>query len=163
MAASRLRVARPGRRFLRGLTLVELVLVACILAILSSIAVPRVAGTLHRHRAEAAADRIAGDLALAQRQARLSSAAQRVAFDTAGHRYRLVGLADPDRPAAEYEVNLAAEPYGVRIISADFGGGAVVTFDGYGQPDHGGTVVVAAGGYTASVRVDAESGRARRQ
>ncbi|MCK4343311.1 MAG: prepilin-type N-terminal cleavage/methylation domain-containing protein, partial [Phycisphaerae bacterium] len=154
-----------GRRrpFLRGFTLLELVMVVAIVAILASVALPRFANTLGRHRIEAAARRVAGDLNLARRQARLSSSDQNVVFDVSAESYQLPGLADLDHPTTGYEVQLDEQPYEVEILSAVFDADAEIIFDGYGIPDSGGSVVLVGGGYQITISVDAESGLASTQ
>ena len=54
-------------------------------------------------------------------------------------------VADLKNSSADYAVDLSAEPYEAKILSADFGGDATLVFDGYGMPDSGGTVQVQVG------------------
>ncbi len=159
------RYAFPAPRSLsprsaRAFTLIELVLVVCIVGILASVAIPRMANTLARQRAVAAANRIVSDLRLAQAQARLTSAAKTVQFNVGTSSYRLVGVASPDRKSETYTVYLSREPYEVTLGSANFGGDANLVFDGYGTPDSGGSVVVQGGGHTMTISVDPDSGKA---
>ena len=150
---------RSGRRA-TGFTLIELICVMAIMLILGSIAIPRFGNSIARHRAERAAHRIAADLALAQKHARTTSAAQTVTFDLATHSYTLVGMRHLDHSSAEYVVNLAGEPYCATLVSVDFNGDAEIIFDGYGLSDSGGTVVVQVNTYQKTVTVDAETGEA---
>ncbi len=145
---------------MRGFTLVELILVTCIISILASMAIPRLADTLARYHAEAAARRVANDLNLAQRLARLSSAARQVSFNVTASSYRLIGVADLDHPTAEYQVRLGEQPYEVQLVSAAFDKKSQISFDGYGIPSSGGDVVIETGGYQATITVDAASGQA---
>jgi prepilin-type N-terminal cleavage/methylation domain-containing protein len=144
---------------LRGFTLVELVMVIGIVALLASVVVPRFTNSLVRQRADAAARRVMFDLGLAQRAAQQSSSGQRVVFDAAASSYRLVGLADQDRPSGEYVVRLGELPYEATIVSANFGGDATLVFDGYGTPDSSGSVVVRVGNELRSVVLAADSGQ----
>jgi len=139
--------------------MIELVLVICIISILASVAIPRFASSMVRHRADAAAQRIVADLNFAQRRARLASTSVSVIFDATNETYRLVGVSDPDHPGSEYTIRLFETPYEVGIVSADFNGDATVIFDGYGVPDSGGTVVVAAGTEQRTINLAAASGR----
>ena len=122
-----------------GITLVELVIVLMVMAVLT---------------------RIAHDLRLARTHAQSASASQSVAFNSPGsNKYELTGVDDPHRPGKPYEVNVSAEPYLAFIVTVNFGGDATVTFDGYGQPDSGGTVTVQSGAHQKTVTVDAETGK----
>lgn len=135
-------------------------MVAAVLAVLAALAIPRYARSVSRWRAGSAAHRIAADIALAQRQARTTSAAQRIEFNVAGSSYTLVGMTHPDRPAQTYTVQLAAEPYLTTVVSVNFGGDSTLIFNGYGLPDSSGEVRISAGGLSYRVWVNADTGRA---
>src|SRR5438034_11623152 len=94
-------------------SLIELVLVIVIATILAAVAMPRYASALTHWRVDAAAHRVAADLALARNVARTASSTQIISFSTTS--YQLVGYASIDGPASSYTVNLAAEPYGASI------------------------------------------------
>lgn len=151
--------SQPARRNLRGVTLVELVMVVVILAIMAAVAVPRVARSVSGHRIDAAALRIVGDLRLAQQRARQISASQTVSFDVNSGSYSLTGMAGLDRPAGTYTVRLVDPPYEVQLLSANFGGDALLVFDGWGVPDSGGTVVLQGGDCLKTITVAAGSGK----
>jgi prepilin-type N-terminal cleavage/methylation domain-containing protein len=144
---------------LRGFSLIELIMVVCILAIMSAVAVPRFAQGRVRFRADAAALRVAGDLKLARQRARQVSASQTVSFDVAVGTYSLTGLADLDHPAATYAVRLREPPYEVEMVSVDFGGDAQLIFDGWGVPDSGGTLVLRGADCAKTITVAAGTGQ----
>ena len=152
-------VVGPARPFLRGFSLIELVMVVCILAIMSAVVVPRFAQNRVRYRADVAALRVAADLKLARQRARQVSAAQTMSFTVAAGTYSLTGLADPDHPTATYTVDLREPPYEVQVVSVDFGGDAQLIFDGWGVPDSGGTVVLRGADCVKTVTVAAGTGR----
>jgi type II secretory pathway pseudopilin PulG len=148
----------PSRR--RGFSYAEIAIVALILGIMAAAAVPKYADALVRMRLDAAARRIAADLATAQAQARAGSARQTIAFTVppAGICYQIVGMKDPDRPASTYTVNLAEPPYQITLNSVDLGGDATLIYNGYGIPDSGGTIVIQAGQYTKRITIDPDTG-----
>jgi type II secretion system protein H len=147
----------------KGFSLVELTLVISVMAILATVAVPRLVSFAANQRVEAAARRVTTDLALAQRRARYASKSETIKFQPVSHRYTLVDMADPDRPSQKYTVFLASEPYQASLASVDFGGDTDLVFDGYGMPDSGGTVVIRVGSQQRTVTLDASTGRARVQ
>jgi prepilin-type N-terminal cleavage/methylation domain-containing protein len=149
------------RRHRSGLSLVEMVIVIAILAALASVAVPRYSLALQRYHAAAAGQRIAADLALAQTLGKTTSAGQPVAFSVINNNYQLTGYAGFMGGAAQtsYTVSLAASPYNATLVSASFNSTTQVTFDRFGQPDNGGTVVVQVGTVQKTITVDGNSGK----
>lgn len=143
----------------RAFTLVELVLVIGIIAIAAAIAIPRYADALLRYRADAAARRISGDLALARSRANTTSTAHSVVFSVAANEYRIPEMADASTGAA-YTVRLGDAPYRATLVSASFGGESQVSFNGYGVPNCGGALLIRAGSVERTVVLDATSGRA---
>lgn len=141
-------------------SLAELVVVLAIIGIISAVAVPRFAGAAVRQRVEAAARRVALDLNRLRRHAYQTSANQAVLFDVSTHAYAMAGMSDPDKPGQYYVVSLAAEPYQVVIVTANFGGNPKFTYNGYGRPSVGGIVTVGVGGDQRSIIVDPDSGEA---
>ena len=146
-----------------GFSLLELVVVMVIMAILAAIAAPRYGQAVARYRTSMAARKVAADLTFARKRATISSTSQAVNFDVANNGYQLPGVTDMRTAAVDYSVVLSSAPYQARIVSADFDGDADVTFDGYGVPDSGGTVVVAVGNYSKTILLNADSGKAEVQ
>lgn len=144
----------------RGFTLVELLLIAIVLSVLAAIAAPRYAGALTHYRADSAARRIATDLDAARATSRAQSTTVTVTFSADGY---TISHVQPFQTAVlgTYTVNLRQDPYGVKGIAADFGGGSSLSFDGYGQTSIGGTVTVRVGHAERVVVVDAATSTAR--
>jgi prepilin-type N-terminal cleavage/methylation domain-containing protein len=152
---------RPAlsRRLSRGgFSLFELLIAMSIIAIIAAVAVPRYANSVGRYRAEAAARRVAADLALAQAKARAASSGQSVTFNTTAGSYTVTGALNLDHPKSIYTVNLAGDPYHVAIGYADFGGAPQAQFDMFGVPAFGGKVMVYAGDYARTVSLVKEDG-----
>lgn len=141
-------------------TLIELATVAIVLSVIAAIAVPRFGNLIANQRLEAAGRRIQADLALAQRDARLSGTSRTVSFNATGDRYKLWGIADLNDPNKPYVVLLNQEPYGVDLVSASFGGDLDIVFDAYGLPDSGGSIVVQVGELQKTINVEGGLGRA---
>lgn len=139
-------------------TLIELVAVAVIIAIVAALAVPRLANSIALHRAEATARRVALDISLTRRQARLSGTPMTIEFDAASESYAIPGVDDADRPGADYTVDLAEHPYEADLVTVDFGGQTKATFDGYGQPVAGGGVQIRVGNHARDINVDGVTG-----
>ncbi len=148
------------RRHTPGFSLIELVLVLTIISILTAIAVPRYAGALARYRADAAARRIVADLNYARQRARSSSASVSVELSTAADEVHLIGVSNQDAAAGDWRTDLSNRPYHADLVSANFGGDAIVIFDGYGYPDSGGTAVVSTGSVSKTIVLDPDTGKA---
>ena len=141
-------------------TLIELILVMAIITVLTAMAVPRYTAAQQHYRADAAAHRLVADLAMARSRANSTSTPLMVVFNVASSQYQMPGVPDLKHSTATYTVLLGGEPYKATLVSADFAGAPQVTFDGYGVPNCGGTVVVRAGGFQRTVVLDANSGKA---
>ena len=131
----------------------ELIIAMSLMAIVAALAVPRYASSVGRYRAEAAARRIAADLALAAAKAKAVSAGQSVTFNAMAGTYTVSGVRNLDHPGSLYTVDLAGDPYRVTIGHADFGGAPQAQFDMFGMPQWGGTVLVRAGDYSRTVQL----------
>lgn len=153
---------RVGRRAARpGFSLVELVVVIAIVCIIAAIAMPRYAEASGRYRIEAATRRLMSDIAFTQARARARSLSQSMTFYVGSGRFQFVSLSDPDRPTTTYTVDLGLDPYRSQIRSASFGAsGTTLTFNGFGVPTRGGSVVLEAGGLSKTIAVDADTGNA---
>lgn len=152
---------RPGPR--RAFSLVEIVLVLAIMAVLAAIAAPRYGASIANYRALLAAHRLASDVTLARSAARAASASRSVVLDVNGGSYSIPGLAALDGRGSGYAVKLADAPYSAAIKSVVFtnpSATTTLTFDGFGVPDGGATIVVGSGNWTRTVLVDAASGAA---
>jgi prepilin-type N-terminal cleavage/methylation domain-containing protein len=143
----------------RGYTLVELAVVAAIVAVFAAIALPRMAGNLRNQRLNAAARRVVSDLSLAATRARTSSATRTVTFDLTAGTYTIPQETPLSKTSGSYSVSLAGDPYRVTLSDANFNSSTTATFDGYGKPASGGYVKVTVDGITRTVTLD-DSGKA---
>jgi prepilin-type N-terminal cleavage/methylation domain-containing protein len=140
-------------------TLLEMVMVLVALALVAAIAAPRYASSLANYRVDAAAKRVASDLAYVQAQARATSKSQTITYSPGALNYQVTGVAGLDNRAGGFTVNLGAEPYSLTSFSAKFGTKTQITFDQYGTPDNGGTVTVGVGTTSKAITVDAGTGK----
>ena len=149
----------PGRTR-NGFSYVELVVVLAVIAVVTSIAVPRYASSITRYRTQTALARIAADLDLAASYAQSVSADVTVTFDKSLDTYGFNSLLDPDHPSRKYGVDLGNAPYNADLISADFGGNPSVTFNGFGESATSGIVLLGVGGETHQLTFDHTTGKA---
>jgi type II secretory pathway pseudopilin PulG len=136
--------------------MIELVIVVMVMSILAAVSAPAFIDSLLFHRVESAARRVKVDLELARQNARLTSAARSVSFTSSG--YTLSSLQHLDKPSAAYIVNLTASPYQLDSAAANFANSQVVSFDAYGTPSSGGTVVLAAKNHQCIVTLNGSTG-----
>lgn len=157
---SRQSPSRPGRRDRRAASLAEVVIVVTIMGIVLAIAQPRLVAALERDRVRRSASKLAMDLRLAQSEATRQQKGVAVKFSTQYDSYRLVGLAPGADGSTGYKVHLGADDdYRTCIDTVTFGNRLDVTFDRYGTPDNGGTVVLGIQQTRITVTVDAGTGR----
>ena len=141
-------------------SLLELALVLLIVGTISAIALPRFTRSVDRYRAELGAKRVVADLDLARTRARHTSQAITVNFDLTNDQIQIPLLQDLDHAAQPYVTDLARSPYHAELVSADFNSMPTVTFNAYGRPSFGGTVIVEAGGWQRAIVLDGQSGAA---
>lgn len=134
-------------------------MVIVMIGVAVAIAAPRYANTVSRYRAEMTAGRIAADLALAQDRARVTGTQRTVTFTAGSEQYQISNM-EGLNGGSTYVVDVSDSPFTADIVSADFSGSDEVTFDGYGVPDSGGSVLVQAGDTEKTVTVNADSGKA---
>ncbi len=150
-------VVSPSRFNRRcAFSIFELVIVLLIMSILAAVAVPMFFDSLLFHRVESAARRVKADLELARTQARLTSASQSITFTNST--YMLSNTTSLDKPGTVYTVDLSKQPYSLDSATANFSNLATVSFDGYGTPSSGGTVVLNAKSHQCTVTVEATTG-----
>lgn len=157
---------QPIRNSLRrsGFTLAEVVIVVLIMSLAASVTIPRWANAVQSRRVFNAATRIAADLNRAQSAAYHRSASITVTFAVSSSQYTLGSITNMDRKSqTSTTVDLTIDPYLSKLTSVSFGGATSVTYSGFGLPTNGGTIVVSSGGYSKTVTVDANSGKANVQ
>ena len=155
--------------------------------IVATVGIPLVVASLNEAKLAGAAEEVASALEFARQASLRSEQNCRVTIDAAADTLAVAhltiakaamnpavddhdaGLIDnlsyrlmtyPLRKHVEYRIDFATEPRfgGVDVLTADFGGGDLVTFDRYGVPSSGGTVSVTLGGVTTTVKLDSISG-----
>ncbi len=145
---------RPRRAF----TIIELVIVLLILGIVSAVAMPTFYDSLLFHRVESAARRVKADLELARSQARLTSTNQSITF--ANSSYTISNTKSLDNANHLYTVDLTQQPYSLDSATANFSNTATASFDGYGAPASGGTVVLMSKSHQCTITLDGATGEA---
>lgn len=141
-----------------GFTLIELVIIVVAIGFLAAMVAPRYGNAVNRYRVDAAARRIAADLALTQATARSTSSSRTIAFDLPNNAYRMIGQIDPSRSNTTYSVELNQEPYYVSISSVSFGVAPSISFNGYGMPSNAGSIQIRAANYTRTITLEADNG-----
>ena len=132
-----------------------------ITGVVAAVTIPRWSGSLYKYRVKQAADRIAADLALAKSTAYSSSASKTVTFIVGSSQYSVAGITPLNSPTGTYTIQLSGDPYRSTLVSVwGQSGTQSITFNGYGLPDRGGNIVVAAGGQQKTIVVDATLGTA---
>jgi len=144
----------------KGFTLLEAVITVMIMGVIATVAVPRYSTAIDRYSVQAAAVRIASDLAYAREMAEAQSRNVTVTFDSDLDSYSSGDVSDPFHPGRKWRVSLADTAYVADLHSADFEGVPAVTFDFSGYPSSAGWVVVERGSEMRTVQVHAATGKA---
>jgi prepilin-type N-terminal cleavage/methylation domain-containing protein len=139
-------------------SLIELVIVLLVMGVFAAVSVPTFFDSLLFHRVESAARRVKSDLELVRQTARLTSSAQ--TFTVTGMTYTTSSaIAALDHPGQTYFVDLSKSPYFLDVLAANFESFTDVSFDGYGMPTRGGTVILEARDHRCTVTLDATTGQ----
>lgn len=156
----RIRTARPECAavcYRRAFSILELVIVLLTMSILAAAAAPAFVNSLLFNRVESAARRLKADLELVRQTARLKSATQTISFS--GSTYTTsAAIKSLDRPKQGYAVNLGESPFELTGVTANFSGQPSVSFNGYGTPTSGGTVVLQAKNHQCTVTLNGTTG-----
>ncbi|HEV7298857.1 MAG TPA: prepilin-type N-terminal cleavage/methylation domain-containing protein [Tepidisphaeraceae bacterium] len=138
----------------RGMSLIELAMVAAITSIIAAIALPAFAQPTARQRVALSAQRVASDLRYAAAVSRATGTARTVTVDATNRTIDVtpsIGNAPPAR--------LGDWPFQLTSVNASFGGGATsISFDIWGQPLAGGTVTLRVGSNVRVVSIDGATG-----
>lgn len=130
------------------------------MAVTSSVVILRYSSSLQRYRVEIAAQRLAADLALVQSRARATGRVRTIRINASADLYVLIDEPGAPQSTANQRVELRSEPFLVTIEGVRLDdGGMTLAFDGYGVPNSGLEVQLAAGDQRRAVFVEAVTGR----
>ena len=103
--------ANRRARLLSGFGLIDVTVGILLLSIIAAIAIPKYGASLSRFRVEMACKRIAQDLDLCRRHARMVGASATFEITPAKNSYRLLDIRSPLLPTGDHQTLLQAEPY----------------------------------------------------
>jgi prepilin-type N-terminal cleavage/methylation domain-containing protein len=133
-------------------SLIELIIVAAIVAVLAAISIPRFASSSERYRAESAARRLAADMISAREHAANSSAPVKITLSAGTGRYTIT----EQRLGKTSVRDLGADPFLARFEPPSPGSVRdQITFNGHGMPDSPSCFIVRVGRQRVGVFVDA--------
>lgn len=92
-------------------------------------------------------------------RAKTLSTSQSIVFSVPQNNYQITGMTDPDHPSATYTVSLSDSSLPGTLVSATFGAGSTLTFNGYGIPSAAGSVSITSGQSASTITVDPDSGK----
>lgn len=146
-----------------GYSLIELILIISIIGILVSMAIPRVGNIMEGVNEKAVSDRLIQDFNLVRSMAVSQHDTTWLIVDQAQNQYGLwigpsgsrVLIPDPNT-GESIVLDLDSAYSGVQITSASFGGSSEVSFNWWGTPSSGGTIVLNGGSRT--ITLTAETG-----
>ena len=140
-----------------GFTLIELAVVMLLISIMFAAAVPAYVDSIIVHRVQSAALRLKADIELTQHDAKATSEQRSITYDGA-NTLTIASLSDLVQNGKTYTWDVTKPPYEVAIAQFDFAGQAVLTFNGYGIPTHGGAITLQSGKYSKTIVVDGGTG-----
>lgn len=152
-----------------GFTLLEIIVVIVIIGIITIVAVPQFANTLRNKRLFDAVEKLNDDLNYCRDYAISQHTNTWVRFQIAQNRYQLLygdswgqrtGLIDPARNSTDW-FTIHNNFISVSLQSVSFQAGRI-SFNWWGTPSEGGTVVLTNGINTHTTVVNAETGYVQR-
>jgi len=155
---------RPEHKLPTGFTLVELVLIIAIMGILSVVFIPKFGSIIEDVREKAVSERLVEDINYLRSYAISHHDTTWLLVEPAQNRYALfVGPSSisrtliPDPHTLESDtLDLDVDYSGVSISSANFGGSSEISFNWWGTPSAGGSIVL----NSRTITVVAETGMA---
>ena len=149
----------------RAFSLIEVLTTLVLIGIIAAIALPRYSSALCNYRVSAAARRLAADLHYAHILARASSSTCTISFNTGSNSYQFSAGNGPVQPGSvpttltSYSVSLQSDPYCVTMASVSLSNAtSSISFNGYGLPSTGGTIILQCGTAQKTITIDSTSG-----
>lgn len=150
----------------QGVSFIEFTISVLILGILAAIAMPVYSKSVLRYRADVSAQRIAQDINRTQCIARQSNSSRTISFTLSDHSYTISGVNSMERTSQPYRVSLSEQPYQTAFTSLTTAAqpttqlaSVSVSFNRFGMPDQGISVLIGAGTIQKRVDVAPTSGR----
>jgi len=142
----------------RAFSLLELIVVLIITSVIAGMGLLKYSGSLTNYRLDAAVKRIIADIQSAKVMARTTSSVRAIKFYPATSSYAILSREDLALSRVGTVVELAAQPYHSTLVVSGLSAN-IVRFNGYGDPDGGAIIIVATGGRSNAVILEATSGR----
>ena len=152
----------------KGLSLIELTIVVLVIGILSSVGVTRLSTQLNRHSVDGVARLLLIDLTNAQQEALATSSTVTVAVTKSTHTYSITALRNNVATVVR-SVMLSADPWKCSLSSLQVGTARTaattvsITINGAGVFSNDLVFGLSCGSATASVAIEASSGRVLRE
>jgi len=140
-----------------GLSLLELTFVTLAIGVIAVAGSLRYADALTRHRLQAAGKAIAAEWQGLAAMARTRNQTVTITVDPAMETFTVTGVENPDGPSRPYVVNVLNR-FSVGIDRSDFPTATPLSFNAFGHPNRGGSLVLKLHGSERSVTVDASQG-----
>jgi type II secretion system protein H len=141
------------KREIRGMTLIELIIVLGILAVVAGIATLHFQGTVDQTQLDEAAARLVTDLFLVQDQARRDQQECELVIEIAERSYNAADVPSLYGPQ-DIAVQLSDSPYHISSMEVSGFDGNIITFDARGIPASAGYITLRSGKRKSTVTVD---------